>query len=135
MTLLWTMIAIWLCFATLLPIYVLFKAMFPRGSPTPNAYPHGSCAASKRGMGGVMIAVAAIIPVALVAGSLIGVFLNARLASRRRQAELRAPQLDEFVQSAFQALRELRVRSELTAKLNDDVDRAYGANTLDYSRD
>jgi hypothetical protein len=28
MTLLWTMIAIWLCFATLLPIYVLFKAMF-----------------------------------------------------------------------------------------------------------
>jgi hypothetical protein len=59
MTLLWTMIAIWLCFATLLPIYVLFKAMFPPGSPTPNAYPHGSCAASKRGMGGVMITVAA----------------------------------------------------------------------------
>jgi hypothetical protein len=59
MTLFWTMIAIWLCFATLLPIYVLFKAMFPPGSPTPNAYPHGSCAASKRGMGGVMITVAA----------------------------------------------------------------------------
>ena len=86
-------------------------------------------------MGGVMITVAAIIPVALVAGSLIGVLLNARLASRKRQAELRGPQLDEFVQSAFQALRELRIRSELTAKLNDDVDRAYGANTLDYSRD
>ena len=82
-----------------------------------------------------MITVAAIIPVALVAGSLIGVLLSARLAGRRRQAELRAPQLDEFVQSAFRALRELRVRSELTAKLNDDVDRAYGANTLDYSRD
>jgi hypothetical protein len=32
-----------------------------------------------------MITVAAIIPVALVAGSLIGVLLNARLASRRRQ--------------------------------------------------
>jgi hypothetical protein len=79
-----------------------------------------------------MIAVAAIIPVALVAGSLIGVFLNAGRASRRRQAELRGPQLDEFVQSA---LRELRIRSELTAKLNDDLDRAYGANTLDYSRD
>lgn len=82
-----------------------------------------------------MITVAAIIPVALVAGSLIGVLLNARLASRRRQAELRGPQLDEFVQSAFQALRELRIRSELTAKLNDDVDRAYAASTLDYSRD
>ena len=82
-----------------------------------------------------MITVAAIIPVALVAGSLIGVLLNARLASRRRQAELRGPQLDEFVQSAFQALRELRIRSELTAKLNDDVDRAYGINTLDYSHD
>jgi hypothetical protein len=79
-----------------------------------------------------MITVAAIIPVALVAGSLI---LNARLASRRRQAELRGPQLDEFIQSAFQALGELRVRSELTAKINDAVDRAYGANTLDYSRD
>jgi hypothetical protein len=86
-------------------------------------------------MGGVMITVAAIIPVALVAGSLIGVLLSARLAGRRRQAELRAPQLDEFVQSAFQALRELRVRSELTAKLNDDVNRAYAASTLDYSRD
>ena len=82
-----------------------------------------------------MVTVAAIILVALVAGSLIGVFLNARLASRRRQAELRGPQLDEFVQSAFQALRELRVRSELTARLNDDVDRGYEANTLDYSRD
>ena len=81
-----------------------------------------------------MVTVAAIILVALVAGSLIGVFLNARLASRRRQAELRGPQLDEFVQSAFQALRELRVR-KLTARLNDDVDRGYGANTLDYSRD
>ena len=57
------------------------------------------------------------------------------LASRRQQAELREPELDEFLQSAFQALRELRIRSELTAKLNDDVDRAYGANTLDYSRD
>ena len=82
-------------------------------------------------MGGVMITVAAIIPVALVAGSLIGVLLNARLARRRQQAELRGPQLDEFVQSAFQALRELRVRSELTAKITDAVDRAYGANTLD----
>ena len=48
-----------------------------------------------------MITVAAIIPVALVAGSLIGVLLTARLASRRRQAELRGPQLDEFIQSAF----------------------------------
>jgi hypothetical protein len=75
-----------------------------------------------------MITVAAIIPVALVAGSLIGVLLNARLASRRQQEELRGPQLDEFVQSAFQALRELRIRSELTAKLNDHVDRAHGAN-------
>ena len=82
-----------------------------------------------------MITVAAIIPVALVGGGLIGVLLNARLASRRQQAELREPELDEFLQSAFQALRELRIRSELTAKLNDDVDRAYGANTLDYSRD
>ena len=80
-----------------------------------------------------MITVAAIIPVALVAGSLIGVLLNARLARRRQQAELGGPQLDEFVQSAFQALRELRIRSELTAKLNDDVDRAYAASTLDYS--
>ena len=66
-----------------------------------------------------MITVAAIIPVALVAGSLIGILLNARLARRRRQAELRGPQLDEFVQSAFQALRELRTRSELTAKLKN----------------
>jgi hypothetical protein len=84
-------------------------------------------------MGGVMITVAAIIPVALVGGSLIGVLLNARLASRRRQAEVLGPQLDEFVQSAFQALRELRIRSELTAKLNDDVEGAYGADTLDYT--
>jgi hypothetical protein len=75
-----------------------------------------------------MITVAAIIPVALVAGSLIGVLLNAR---RRRSAELRGPQVDEFLQSAFQALRELRIRSELTAKLDDEVDRAYGANSRD----
>jgi hypothetical protein len=68
-----------------------------------------------------MMAVAAIIPVALVAGSLIGVLLNAR---RRQSAELRGPQVDEFLQSAFQALRELRIRSELTAKLDDEVDRA-----------
>ena len=73
-----------------------------------------------------MTTIAAIIPVALVAGSLIGVLLNARLARRRREAELREPQLDEFVQSAFQALRELQIRSELTAKLDDEVDRAYG---------
>ena len=82
-----------------------------------------------------MITVAAIIPVALAAGSLVGVLLNARLASRRQQAELPGPELDEFLQSAFQALRELRIRSELTAKLNDDVDRAYGANTRDHRRD
>ena len=82
-----------------------------------------------------MITVAAIIPVALVGGSLIGVLLNARLARRRQHAELRGLQLDEFVQSAFQALRELRIRTELTAKSNDDVGRAYGINTLDYSRD
>jgi hypothetical protein len=82
-----------------------------------------------------MITVAAIISVALVAGSLIGVLLNARLASLRQQAELRGPELDEFLQSAFRALRELRIRTELTAKLSDDADRAYGANTLDYSRD
>jgi hypothetical protein len=74
-----------------------------------------------------MITVAAIIPVALVGGGLIGVLLNARLARRRQHAELQGPQLDEFVQSAFQSLHELRIRSELTAKLNDDVDRAYGA--------
>jgi hypothetical protein len=74
-------------------------------------------------MGGVMITVAAIIPIALVGGSPIGVLL-ARLASRRQRAELRGPQLDDFVQSAFQALRELQIRSELTSKLNDDVDRA-----------
>jgi hypothetical protein len=77
-----------------------------------------------------MITVAAIIPVALLAGSLIGV-LHARLSSRRQQAELRGPELDEFLQSAFQALHELRIRSELTAKLNGDVDRVYGANTPD----
>jgi hypothetical protein len=82
-------------------------------------------------MGAVMITVAAIIPVALVAGSLIGVLLNARLASRGRQAELLGPELDDFVQLAFQALRELRIRSELTAKLNDDVDRVHRADTLE----
>jgi hypothetical protein len=81
-----------------------------------------------------MITVAAIIPIALVAGSLIGVLLKARLASGRRRAELRGPQVDELLQSAFQALRELRIRSELAAKLNDDVDRTHGADTLDYTQ-
>jgi hypothetical protein len=89
----------------------------PPRSPTPNAY-HTDLA-RLASAGGMMITVAAIIPVALVAGSLIGVLLNARLASRRRQSDLRGPQLDEFVQSAFQALRELRVRSEVTAKLGN----------------
>jgi hypothetical protein len=28
MTLLWIIIAIWLCLATLLPLYMLFKALF-----------------------------------------------------------------------------------------------------------
>jgi hypothetical protein len=47
-----------------------------------------------------MITVAAI-PVALVGGSLIGVLLNARLASRRQQAELRGLNLTNLYSRLF----------------------------------